>query len=134
VLSFRVNEDALERLRRLARSIGHSPGEAAARLVEEGLRLREFPGIEFRDTPVGRQAYLRGTRLGVWQVVEVADAYAASAERLDATCDAAAEHLDIAPALVSLALAYASIHADEVRAAAADLRATNERLLTIHGR
>jgi hypothetical protein len=67
VISCRLGEDRLQRLPRAARAMNRSPGEAAAAMVEEGLRLREFPGLEFRDTAVGRQAYLRGTRLAVWQ-------------------------------------------------------------------
>ena len=34
--------------------------------------MRDFAGIEFRDTGIGRQAYLRGTRLAVWMVALVA--------------------------------------------------------------
>ena len=37
--------------------------------------MRDFPGITFRDTGIGRQAYLRGTRLAVWMVALVARAY-----------------------------------------------------------
>jgi hypothetical protein len=65
VISVRLDRERLERLRRTARAMNRTPGEAAAVLVEEGIRLREYPGIEFRDTALGRQAYLRGTRLAV---------------------------------------------------------------------
>jgi hypothetical protein len=46
-------------LQRAARAAGRSPSEWARRLVEEGLRQQEFPGIEFRDTPpsVGRRSW-----------------------------------------------------------------------------
>jgi hypothetical protein len=124
-----MNQADVERLRNVARSTGSSPNEVAAVLVEEGLRLREFPGIEFRDTPVGRQAYLSGTRLGVWQVIEVMAACATTTGAEKATIVATAEHLSFAPALVTMALAYADAHADEIAATTTDLRALNEQLL-----
>ena len=129
VVSFRLDEIEVERLRRAARAMGRSPGEVAAVLVDEGLRLREFPGIEFRDTPVGRQAFLRGTRLGVWQVAELVEAYATTEATTGATIAAAAEHLGIAHALVGLTTAYARAFPAEIAAATADARALNERLL-----
>ena len=120
VISFRLGGERLERLRRAARGMNRTPGEAAAALVEEGLRLREFPGLEFRDTAIGRQAYLRGTRLAVWQVALVARDYGDSA--------ATAEHLSITPEEAALALAYARTYRAEIEAAIADNAAAGERL------
>jgi hypothetical protein len=127
VVAFHVEEAGLERLRRAARDLGLSADEAATLLAEERLRQREFPGLEFRDTPVGRHAFLGGTRLGVWQVAEVAIAYEGAADAVAA----AAEHLAVAPAMITLALAYERAYPDEVAVAAADLRALNERLLAV---
>ena len=120
-ISFRFDGERLERLRRVARAMNRTASEAAVLLVEEGLRLREFPGVEFRDTPIGRQAFLRGTRLGIWQIVTVADEHGREAA-------ATAEHLGIAPHEVALALAYTDAYRDEIDAAIADIRAANERL------
>src|ERR687887_152608 len=75
VISLRLKDDQVQRLERAARRLGRSPSEAAALLLEESLRQREFAFIEFRDSPVGRQAYLQGTRLTVWQVVSLARTY-----------------------------------------------------------
>lgn len=124
VISFRLAEERLERLQRAARSMNRTPGEAAAAFVEEGLRLCEFPGIEFRDTALGRQAYLRGTRLAVWQIALIARDYAGHVREV-------AEHLGVTSADVALALAYARTYANEVDAAIADNEAAGDRLAAL---
>jgi len=72
VMSLRLNDDQAARLERTARSLGKTPAQAAILLLEEALREREFPCITFRDSAFGRQAFLQGTRLAVWQVAGVA--------------------------------------------------------------
>ena len=63
ILQLELDDGQMERLEREAQQLGQSPQEVAARLFEESLREIEFPLIVFRDTAVGRQAYLKGTRL-----------------------------------------------------------------------
>lgn len=38
---------------------------AAIRILEEARRREDFPAVEFRDTPLGRVAYVQGTRVQV---------------------------------------------------------------------
>jgi hypothetical protein len=121
VISFRLGGERLERLQRVARAMNRTPGEAAAAIVEEGLRLREFPGIEFRDTGIGRQAYLRGTRLAVWHLHLIARDFGGDVA-------AVAEHLGIRPDEVARALVYACAYLTEIEAAIADNEAAAERL------
>jgi uncharacterized protein (DUF433 family) len=45
-----------------------SVSEVAQELIEEGLRMRERPGIYFATEPAGRTAKISGTGLGVWEV------------------------------------------------------------------
>jgi uncharacterized protein (DUF433 family) len=92
----------------------------AALLVEEGLRLRDFPGIEFRDTPIGRQAFIAGTRLGVWQVVAAAES--------DDSAQAIADAFGLTQPEVALALAYSHAYPDGVAAAIEDSVALNRRI------
>lgn len=40
-------------------------------LADEGLRMRRFPGIGFTGPEHDRRAYLSGTGLEVWEVVEL---------------------------------------------------------------
>lgn len=56
----------------MARRERRTPAEMAALLLEEKVRERMHPLILFRDTAVGRQASVRGTRLLVWHVMTVA--------------------------------------------------------------
>jgi hypothetical protein len=46
-----------------------SVSDVAQELIEEGLRMRECPGIYFGTEPAGRTAKLSGTGLGVWEVL-----------------------------------------------------------------
>ena len=75
VVSMRLQDEQLARLKRYARSLGKTPGETSALLVEEHLRETEYALIEFRHSPVGRQAYMKGSRLTVWWVIQVAKTY-----------------------------------------------------------
>ena len=68
VLSMRLPIASGKRLKRLARQHGWTPSDTSARLVEEGLRRSEFAFIDFRDSAAGRQAYVQGSSLAVWEV------------------------------------------------------------------
>jgi hypothetical protein len=113
VLSLRLQEGQWERLGRLARRQGRSPGEAGARLIEEGLRAAEFAGIGFRDSLAGRQAGVLGTGLAVWEVALVARAYTGDVSQT-------AQHLAWPEGRVRAALHYAAAFPEEIEAAIAD--------------
>lgn len=52
-----------------ARRTGRSKGAVVEALAEEALRMRLFPGIAFRGTDWDRRAWVIGTALDVWQIV-----------------------------------------------------------------
>lgn len=52
----------------VTRRPGWTRSSAAARLVDEGLRMDEHPGVLFRDGPAGRRACLIGGP-DVWEVI-----------------------------------------------------------------
>lgn len=58
------------RLERLARRRGLPPATIGAACVDEGARMDLHPGVEFRSTPAGRTAFVRGTRLQVWMALD----------------------------------------------------------------
>lgn len=116
VVSMRFHDGQMERLRRLARRLARTPSETGALLVEEGLRRSEFGLIDFRDSPAGRQAYIEGTGLAVWEVVEIIDAY-------DGDLTRAAAHLEWLLTRVHAAANYAQAFPEEISAARADNRA-----------
>jgi hypothetical protein len=49
-------------LERFAKRRG-SAGMAATRILEEARRREDFPAVEFRDTRLGRVAFVQGTRV-----------------------------------------------------------------------
>jgi hypothetical protein len=102
-----------QRLKRLAASHGWTTSDASARLVEEGLRRAEFAFIDFRDSVSGRQAYLQGSSLAVWEVMLVARHYQKDAARV-------AKHLHWPPAKVQAAFNYAEAFPAEIAAALAE--------------
>src|SRR5271157_5697644 len=99
VLSMRLPVESGKRLKRIANRHGWTPSDASARLVEEGLRRDEFAFIDFRDSPSGRQAYIQGSTLAVWEVVWIARGYEEDVEKT-------AAHLSMSPLKVKAALNY----------------------------
>jgi uncharacterized protein (DUF433 family) len=120
----RLKDEQMERLRRAARRLGRSPSETAALLLEESLRRSEYPFIEFRDSPAGRQAYLQGTRIAVWHVARLARDLASDASKI-------AAYLEVPEVQVKAVLAYASAYAEEIDAAISDDEWVAEHLLPL---
>lgn len=77
--------------------------------------MSPYPSIEYRDSPVGRQAYVSGSSLAVWEVALIARNFS-EGDRVAAT----AEHLGWPAARVQAALRYAEDFAGEIDAALAD--------------
>ena len=94
-------------------AFGRTPSETGAMRVEESLRQAEFGYIEFRPSPQGRQAYVRGSTLAVWEVILVARAFDLDAERT-------AAHLGWPRFRVQAALNYAAAFPKEVDMAIGD--------------
>lgn len=113
VLSLRLPVERAESLKRLARRFDRSTAETAARLLDEGIRREDFAMIEFRDSPVGRQAYVEGTRVAVWQVVHLKRAYGEDIEKT-------AKHLTWPVSKVRAALNYATAFPEEIQSAMED--------------
>lgn len=118
-LSIRFDPALLDRLRRGAAARGTTPSGLAQRLVDEGLRCQEFPGIVFRDGPSGRRAAVVAGP-DVWEVVR---AVRDSELRTDAAIDTASVELDLPVATVRLAVAYYGSYPREIDAEIAE----NER-------
>ena len=94
------------------------PSDASARLVEEGLRRSEFAFIDFRDSPVGRQAYIQGSTLAVWEVLLLVRSYKADVS-------AVAEHLNWPEAKVQAAINYTKAFPQEIEGALSENAATD---------
>ena len=122
VVSTRLPDRTAERLKRFARQLGKTPSETSAILIEESLRESEFPYIEFRHSPLGRQPYLKNSSLALWEVIQIAQSYELDEEKT-------AVHFHRPLEWVRSALLYAEAYHLEVQTAIADAQTINETTL-----
>lgn len=108
--SIRMSEDTMTRLDAGARRRGEAKARTAERLIVEGLRIEEHPGICFRDGPAGRRAALAGGP-DVWEVIETLKGTGLSGER---AIEATAEWGSLTPAQVRIAGRYYGDFREEV--------------------
>ncbi|MGH3321512.1 MAG: hypothetical protein ACRDQA_09360 [Nocardioidaceae bacterium] len=109
-LSIRFDQTLLERLRRRASGHDTTPSGLAQRLVDEGLRSQEHPGITFRDGPSGRRAALVAGP-DVWEVVA---ALRYSSSRGETAVRSAADDMNLSAGQVKTALDYYGSYPDEI--------------------
>jgi hypothetical protein len=107
VLSMRLPVETGRRLKRIANRHGWTPSDASARLVEEGLRRSEFAFLDFRDSPAGRQAYIQGSTLAIWEVMLLLRSYKGNVRDV-------AKHLNWPEAKVRAACNYSEAFPGEV--------------------
>jgi len=110
VVSARLDPEQERRLEKKAKEMGRTPSETGALLIEEGLRRDEFAFVDFRNSPVGRQAYIQGSTLAVWEVVWISRSHKGDVIKT-------AEHLEISPLKVQAALNYSRAFPDEIGSA-----------------
>jgi hypothetical protein len=103
----RLPAESGSRLKRLASRHGWTTSDLSARLVEEGLRRAEFAFIDFRDSAAGRQAYIQGSSLAVWEVVALVKSYKGD-------FNAVANHLRWPGVKVAAAIHYSEAYPDEI--------------------
>lgn len=84
VVSIRLRDDQVDRLKRFARRMGKSQSEMGAQFIEEAMREAEFSGVEFRDSVLGRQPYMKDSNLAVWEVIMIAQDHDMDPERVSA--------------------------------------------------
>src|SRR5438046_1827318 len=71
-LGVRLAAGTCKMIRQISASRGRTPSDLLAEYAEEIARMRRFCHIEFRDTPLGRMAYVEGTRTAVWLICDLA--------------------------------------------------------------
>lgn len=118
VVSMRLPAESGKRLKRMANRHGWTASDASARLVEEGLRRSEFGFIDFRDSPAGRQAYVQGSTLAVWEVMLLVHGYKKDVSGV-------ARHLRWPEVKVQAAVNYAGAFPGEINEAMAENDATD---------
>ena len=118
VISMRLPVASGKRLKSMANRHGWTASDASARLVEEGLRRSEFAFLDFRDSTIGRQAYIQGSSLTVWEVMLLVRSYKNDLQ-------AVARHLRWPKARVQAAVNYARAFRAEINEALAENNANN---------
>jgi len=110
--SIRMSARTLDRLGVGARRRGEAKARTAERLIDEGLRMEDHPGIVFRDGPAGRRAALAGGP-DVWEVVKTLKEMGPAGEQAIA---ATAEWGNLSHAQVNTAVRYYADFREEVDA------------------
>ena len=108
--SLRMSAPTLRRLEERARTRREPKARTAERLIDEGLRMEDHPGIVFRDGPTGRRAALAGGP-DVWEVIETLQGTSLAGEKAVA---ATAAWGNLTPAEVRVAVRYYGEYRDEV--------------------
>jgi uncharacterized protein (DUF433 family) len=91
---------------RQARAAKTSKSDLVARYVIEKSLETEFPGISFRNSLSGREAYMTGHRVAVWEVLVV--------YKETKSVTKTADHFRWPRVLVNRALAYAKAFSEEI--------------------
>ena len=112
-LSIRFEAALLARLRaRASATVGGNTSALAQRLVDEGLRMADHPGVVFKDGPTGRRAAL-ACGPDAWEVVKFLREVD---ERGPAALDAAAEIFAVDVHRITTAVSYYADYRDEIDA------------------
>ena len=93
--------------------LGQSKARVAERLIEEGLRVEEFPGIVFRSGPTGRRPGIAGGP-DVWEIVR--DLKGVTAEGADDPIAKVARVSGLDRAVVELAASYYAAYPEDIEA------------------
>jgi len=112
--SIRLGEQADLLVRDEVRRSGRSRSVVVEELAAEAAKTRLFPGVAFRGTP--RRAWVIGTGLDVWEIVELLRSYEDDERQLRAA------HPLVGDRHLRLARAYAERFPDEIAAFAEDSR------------
>jgi hypothetical protein len=118
--SMRLSKGLEQMVDREATRTGRSKGAVVEALAEEALRMRLFPGVAFRGADWERRAWVMGTALDVWQIVDAHRDFG-SVERMVAE-GAASERQ------IRLALDYRERFPEEIDAAIAENRRSLDEL------
>jgi uncharacterized protein (DUF433 family) len=97
-----------------ARRMRRSKSAVVEAFTEETARTRRFPGIAFRGDDARRRAWMIGSGLDVWEILQMLEDYGFPEKLVAET------HLSMAQ--VRLAIAYRNAYPEEIDEAVADNR------------
>jgi hypothetical protein len=105
-----MSERTLARLAERARQRNEAKARTAERLIDEGLRMEDHPGVIFREGPTGGRAALAAGP-DVWEVIETLQGTGQPGEEAVA---ATAEWGNLTPVQIHAAVRYYAEYRDEV--------------------
>ncbi|MGH2773185.1 MAG: hypothetical protein ACRDIU_08645, partial [Actinomycetota bacterium] len=91
-----------------------SKGAILEAIADEALRSRRFPGIAFKGSDVDRRAWLIGTGLDVWEVIQALQDFSSE--------QAMASQTDLTEPQISVCVAYHKEFPEEIDRAIAENR------------
>ena len=116
----RLNPRIESRITQIARETKRSKGAVLEELADEAERARRFPGIAFRGPNWSRRAWVLGTALDVWEIVQAFKDYGEKDDKMLA-------ETAVAPRQLRIALAYYREFTAEIdEGIAANQRTTGE--------
>jgi hypothetical protein len=117
----RLNPRIESRITQIARETKRSKGAVLEELADEAERARRFPGIAFRGPNWSRRAWVLGTSLDVWEIVQAFKDYDENGEKMLAETAIPSRQL-------RMALAYYREFPEEINQAIAANRRTNSEI------
>jgi hypothetical protein len=109
--SARFSAEVVDMLDARSERLGQSKARVAERLIEEGLRIEEFPGIVFRSGPTGRRAGVAGGP-DIWEITR--DLKAAAGEGATDPIEAVTRISGLDRSAVELAASYYAAFPDDI--------------------
>jgi len=107
-----------------ARRVRRSKSAVVEALADEAMRMRQFPGIGFRDDDARRRPWIIGSGLDIWEICEIVDAFGSIEQVLDA--------YELTDQQIRLALAYKERYPEEIEQAIAENNRTPEEWLELY--
>jgi hypothetical protein len=121
--SVRLEENTEKLVEAEARRTRRSKSAVVEAFTEEAARTRRFPGMAFRGDDARRRAWVIGSGLDVWEIVQMVDEFGSPDKLVAGT--------QLSSAQVRLAVAYRDAYPAEVDDAIADNRRPLEELRTL---
>lgn len=122
--SVRLEEETERLVDAEARRTRRSKSAVVEAFTEETARTRRFPGIGFRGDDARRRAWVIGTGIDVWEVIQMLEDFG--------SVDALAAETHLTPAQVRIAVAYRDAYPEEIEAAVADNRRALDDLHSLY--
>lgn len=112
--SVRLQEDTERLVEAEARRTRRTKSAVVEAFTEETARTRRFPGVAFRGDDAGRRAWVIGSGLDVWEIIQMLEDFGSP--------EALVAETQLSPAQVRIAAAYRDSYPGEIAEAVADNR------------